>query len=64
MEALILSVFEAGALSEKTTSGKLLLKIQQVKVANEDGGARVLYPSQTDLNIENSKLQVIIADKE
>ena len=64
MEALILDLVKIGATTEMTDNGRNLVRIQQAKVTNEDGGVRVLYPSRTDLDIQDSRIQVITTDKE
>ncbi|XP_064085942.1 leucine-rich repeat-containing protein 47-like [Macrobrachium nipponense] len=63
LDALIMSSLNSGIGSEKTPAGKSSMKIQQVRVEDEEGNLRVVYPSRTDLVFENEAVRIINADK-
>lgn len=62
-DALILSALQIGISPAKNADGKALLSVQQVRVEEECGGLRVLYPSRTDLIFHNEKVRVIRPEK-
>ncbi|XP_042229818.1 leucine-rich repeat-containing protein 47-like isoform X1 [Homarus americanus] len=63
IDSLILFSLQTGISPEKNAGGKDVLTIQQVRVVDEDGGLRVLYPSRTDLVFKNEKVRVVMPDK-
>ena len=64
MDALIVSMVELGMSNTQranqeeaeATNQRGPLVVQQVRVVEEDGGLRVLYPARTDLDIEGVKV--------
>lgn len=63
MDSLVTAALYSGICPEKNAGGKTVLTIQQVRVQDEDGGLRVLYPSRTDLAIQDDKIRVVMPDK-
>ncbi|XP_045613032.1 leucine-rich repeat-containing protein 47 [Procambarus clarkii] len=63
MDALVLSALQIGISPEKSAEGKMVLIVQQVRVEDETGALRVIYPSRADLIFENEKVRVVRAEK-
>ena len=49
MEALILATLESDLTKDSTDGGKSHLVVDQIRILNEDGNNKLIYPSRTDL---------------
>ncbi|XP_042857441.1 leucine-rich repeat-containing protein 47-like [Penaeus japonicus] len=63
LDALLLAILQSNICPEKNEADKTVMTIQQVRVEDEDGKLRVLYPSRTDLTYENEKIRVVMPEK-
>lgn len=63
-DALLLAVLQNGLSSKSTEGGEAAVTVQQVRVEDEDGSLRVLYPSHVDLAFkEQERVKVMMPVK-
>ena len=62
-DTLLLAVLQSGLSSKNTKGGEAAVVVQQVRVEDENGGLRVLYPSHTDLAFQQEKIRVVMPVK-
>ena len=63
VDTFLLAVLQNGLSSKSTEGGQAAVVVQQVRVEDEDGGLRVLYPSHTDLTFQQEKVHVLMPVK-
>ncbi|XP_063612403.1 leucine-rich repeat-containing protein 47-like [Penaeus indicus] len=63
LDALLQVIMQNNLCPERNEGDKTIMTIQQVRVEDEDGKLRVLYPSRTDLQYENEKIRVVMPEK-
>lgn len=63
LDTLLQVIMQNNLCPEKNEGDKTLMTVQQVRVEDEDGKLRVLYPSRTDLVFENMKVRVVMPEK-
>lgn len=62
-DTVLLAVLQNGLSSKSTEGGEAAVVVQQVRVEDENGGLRVLYPSHTDLVFQHEKVRVVMPAK-
>lgn len=62
-DTLLLAILQNGLSSRSTEGGEASVVVQQVRVEDEDGGLRVLYPSHTDLTFQHERVRVMMPVK-
>lgn len=62
-DTLLLAILQNGLSSRSTEGGEAAVVVQQVRVEDEDGGLRVLYPSHTDLTFQQERIRVMMPVK-
>lgn len=63
LDTLLLTIMQNNLCPERNEADKTVMTVQQVRVEDEDGKLRVLYPSRTDLIYENVRIRVVMPEK-
>lgn len=63
LDTFVLSALQMGISTGKNEGGKSVLTVQQVRVEDENGDLRVIYPSRTDFVFENENVRVVMPGK-
>lgn len=58
-DALLLAILQNGLSSRTTEGGEAAVSVQQVRVVEDDGSLRVLYPSHIDLAFQQERVKVV-----
>lgn len=63
LDTLLLTIMQNNLCPERNEADKTVMTVQQVRVEDEDGKLRVLYPSRRDLIYENVRIRVVMPEK-